>query len=62
MCSIQLILLGHVAPGPLAINVTAVLAMPFPLPFLETQGLPFRELAVTTSQDLLFGTECEPIT
>lgn len=62
MCSMQLILLSHIAPSPLAINVSDVLAMVTICRLLETQGLPFRKLAATPGQGLLCGTECESIT
>lgn len=61
MCSLQLVLLSHIAPSPLAISVPDVLAMATICLILETQELPFRKLAATASQGLLCGTECEPI-
>lgn len=42
MCSMQLILLSHIAPSPLAINVPYILAMATICHFLETQGLPLQ--------------------
>lgn len=62
MCSMQLILLSHIAPSPLAINVPYVLAVATICHFLETQELPFRDLAATADQGLLCRTECELIT
>lgn len=62
MCSMQHLLFSHVAPSPLAISVPDVLAVATICRLLETQGLPFRELAATANQGLLCRTECEPIT
>lgn len=62
MCSLQHILLGHIPPSPLAINVPSALAMATICHFLKTWALPFRELAATAGQGLLCGTKCESIT
>lgn len=62
MCSTQLILLSHIARGPLAISVSDVLAVVTICRLLEMQGLPFRDLVATPGQGLLCRTECEPIT